>query len=503
MGMAFLCGVALLAGCAQLPSQSRATGLALAATIDRTSHAVEGFERDHQALLTRPENAAIRAFAEEAGFEQSLREARGHVERARSIDRDRVQVLLRENRPEGAEPLMKAAKEAKDELELARAEMGKVEELRTELLRASSDLAGFGKRGAATEAELNVRDRALVAAIQPAKEKHAHKREDLGRRLAAFRALASDVHTQRATIDSERSRSAPHLLRVVQADGRLKASAKEAERLAADLEKRVVDLNRSVTRRLEDMRLDYKVTFGRSSWDEYSDWEGENVVSLKPVPVSLDMAQRLSNLGSETVDASIVRQAGADPFLGLLSNERSYEFWIEDVDDQAFHRYVETVDGVATVTDWISVSDEVFERHEKDLGMEIFVKPYGAYEEEAVTTATPPGLALVGNSRYGRWNGSTWHWIAPYLVYSRLFDGNHYYRRDEWNLWNRSFRNQRGYYGPGEREEERAYGTNGRLARVYYGNSTWGRTTGFRSHDLSFRGLGPEYRGGGPGGGGK
>lgn len=499
----FLIAVLSLAGCARMAVGPRSKGIALPAAIDRTAHAVQGYERDQAAQLKQPEYAPLLPFVKDAGLDRIVREAHDHVERARKIDREQVQPLVSQNKPEGAAPLVKAADEATKELDRAREKIDSARALFTSLAKALRDLPSFTAHGAELANPLRSRDAGLAREVGLAQRKHPAKRADLDRRLAKVRTLAEDVRTQQATIDAEANKKMPDLLKVVRSDERMTASAKEAERLSVDLDKRVVDLDRSVTRRLEDMRLDYFVTFGRSTWSEWSDSETESVVYFPPVQISMEMAQKLSSLGSETVDWNLVRRCGLDAFANLPENERSYEFWIEEIDDQAYHKYVESVDGNVGLTDWAPVTDEVFERHEKDLGMEIFVKPYGYYEEEAVTTASPPGMAFVGHSRYGRWSGSTWHWIAPYLFYSRLFDGNHYYRRNEWDLWNRSFRNQRGYYGAGDREEERPYGTNGRLARVYYGNSTWGRTTGFRNYDLSFRGLGPEYRGGGPGGGGK
>lgn len=499
-----LLAVLVLAGCrAGLSHETRLAGESVSPAITRTSDAITGFERDHREMLNTPRYARVKPFAEQAGFDEVLREARGHLERARDIYKTRVLPALNENRSEGTEALLKSAGEVRDELDLARECVTRITRTRESLLKAATDLPSFEKRLAGLEAPLVRRHGTLKSAVQAAKKKHPAKAKDLDKRLGEFGRWVNGIQTRKSTVQTESAKKNPDLLSIVRVDREADATATEAERLAKDLEKRMDDLDHTVTRRLEDMRLDYIVAFSRSSWDEFSDYDDEGVYPFGRVAVSLQLAEKLSKRGGEMVDASVLREAGLDPYRNLPSGHGSYEFWIEDVDDQAFHKYVETVDGKSTVTDWIPVDDVLFDRHEKDLGMEIYVKPYGMYADEAITTATPPGMAFVGNPRYGQWSGSAWNWLPAYLFYSRLFDGNHHYQRDQWNRWNQFRRSGQPYYGEGEREEERPYGTNGRLGRVYYGNSNWGRTSGFRSYDLSFRGLGPEYRGGGPGGGGK
>jgi hypothetical protein len=499
-----LLAVLVMAGCrAGLSPEARLAGESVSPAINRTSDAIAGAERDLHALLNDPKNAAVRPFAARAGFDQGFSDARGHLERAREIQKARVAPSLKDNRAESASEILKSAAEVRAQLDEARAAVARISKTRDALLKAASDLPSFSSHVASLADPLKAREAKLLPAIAKAKAKHPPKANDLEGRLAKFRRWAQEVRDHQSTITRERAKKTPDLLSIVQADERATVSAAEADKQAADTEKRMADLDRTVTRRLEDMRLDYQVTFARSSWDEYAEYDDEGVYPFRPVKVSLHLAEKLSKRGGEAVDAGILREAGINPYMNLPAGHSSYEFWIEDVDDQAFHKYLETVDGKSTLTDWIPVDDTLFDRHEKDLGMEIYVKPYGMYADEAITTATPPGMAFVGNSRYGHWNGSTWNWLPAYLFYSRMFDGNHFYQRDQWNRWNQTRLAGQPYYGEGEREEERAYGTNGRLGRVYYGNSNWGRTSGFRTYDLSFRGLGPEYRGGGPGGGGK
>ena len=76
-------------------------------------------------------------------------------------------------------------------------------------------------------------------------------------------------------------------------------------------------------------------------------------------------------------------------------------------------------------------------------------KPYGAYEDEVVNVAAPPGMAYVGNSKYGEWREDNqgnrfWDWFGPYLFFSTLLHRPYYY--NDWNGWRGGYYGQRPYY---------------------------------------------------------
>jgi hypothetical protein len=130
------------------------------------------------------------------------------------------------------------------------------------------------------------------------------------------------------------------------------------------------------------------------------------------------------------------------------------------------------------------------------------------FDEEVLREAAPPGMAFVGNPRYGQWEsdghgGRRWSWFESYLFSRLMFGRNHYYHYGDWNRWNTGYRGRRAYYG--RRDDRNLYGTYGSHTRgsSRYASSTFGRSGGFKRERVSYRGSGPAGRGGGPGSRGK
>ena len=148
-----------------------------------------------------------------------------------------------------------------------------------------------------------------------------------------------------------------------------------------------------------------------------------------------------------------------------------------------------------------------YEKHAEDLGMDLLAKPFGAYEDEVLEQAMPPGMAYVGNEKYGRWEQDEagrrrWSWGNNFLFYYLVFGGHrrHYYYHDGWSHWNRGYRGRAAYYG--RSRDYGSYGTHTRNSARYRGSS-FGSSGGFRTQDRSVRRAGRGTRGGGPGGAGK
>ncbi len=154
-----------------------------------------------------------------------------------------------------------------------------------------------------------------------------------------------------------------------------------------------------------------------------------------------------------------------------------------------------------------NMEEDYFE-NQAYLGMEILSKPYGYFEDERVKEASPPGMAYVGNKKYGEWRNdpgsgrSFWYY---YGIYSFLNRGpGHYYYRGGWSQWRTRYRNREPYFG-GTAATGPVYGSYGRNVRTdrRYQNTAFAGRGGFRAQSPSVRGAGPARRGGGPGGKGK
>ena len=289
--------------------------------------------------------------------------------------------------------------------------------------------------------------------------------------------------------------------------------------------KQIGELYQSYTKILEDMRVDYHVTIGRVSWDDNSDYWQEHNFLYPPSRVDRETYDFFEKLDPNTVPAKFTASWGGSfkthvptKYWQALNiqptqswphrSDNVAEFWIEDLSLNAFHKYLLVENGNRTTTDWVPVDDDDYFDNQGYLGMEILSKPYGYFEDERVNEASPPGMAFVGNKRYGEWRSdpstgrSFWYY---YGIYSFLNRGpGHYYDRNSWGQWRDRYRNRGPYYG-GTTATGAAYGTYGTHVRTdsRYRNTDFARQGGLRAQAPSVRGAGPARRGGGPGGRGK
>ena len=273
------------------------------------------------------------------------------------------------------------------------------------------------------------------------------------------------------------------------------------------------------------MRIDYYVQIGRTSWDEASDWPTEHNYLYPPSKVKENVYTYFAKLKPNSVPAKYTRAWGGRLSLYIDTNHwnalgiypttnwyrRSHdaaEFWIEDIFPKAYHKYILVENNRRKETDWEPVDEDDYDDHFDYLGMEIVSKPYGFFEDEKIKEASPPGMSMVGNSRYGEWRTdphtgrSFWHY---YGIYSFFYGGSgRYYYRNDWDTWRRDYRGRKPYYG-GSGTTSNVYGTYGSYVRTdrRYQSSHFAKKGGLRTSPASVRGAGPSRRGGGPGGRGK
>jgi len=281
------------------------------------------------------------------------------------------------------------------------------------------------------------------------------------------------------------------------------------------------ELSQSYTKILTDMRIDYYVKVGRASWDEYSDYWTEHKYIYPPGKVDYNVYAFFAKLKPNTMPASYINNRGIkihipkkhwnslkiNPKQNWSGGDSHAEFWIEDVFPKAYHKYLITKNGAQENTAWVEIDEEDYYDAYDYLGMEIVSKPYGFFEKERAKEAAPPGMAFVGDMRYGKWRTDSntgekfWYYYGVYSFLNRGA-GYHYYRND-WDQWRGKYRGRKPYYGGGKATP--LYGTFGTDARTNsrYMKTDFAKRGGFKAQTASVRGAGPGRRGGGPGGKGK
>ncbi len=115
-----------------------------------------------------------------------------------------------------------------------------------------------------------------------------------------------------------------------------------------------------------------------------------------------------------------------------------------------------------SLTQWHEVSEDFFESHVNDMGMEIVSKTNG----KVVRQVSPPGYSrYVGNPQYGEWRrdgsgNSFWSFYGKYAFISSMFGmyGGPIYRRSYYD-YRGSYYGKKPYYGTKTSSGSRQYGT--------------------------------------------
>lgn len=284
----------------------------------------------------------------------------------------------------------------------------------------------------------------------------------------------------------------------------------KANATVTEYNNKLKQLDVSYTKILTDMRVETYVTVGRVSWDENSDWDTEHEYSYSPVLYPEEKVEDLSSLPdtiatlggwgglSVKINSSTWAALRVNPKQGISSGDTDAEFYVEDIDEKFFHKYTVIINDKKT-EQWEEVKEETFDKNVENLGMALITKPYGKYEEEKNTMATPPGLDFVGNPAYGEWKQDNsgngfFYYYGMYSLFNDL-SGNRY-SRDYYNDYDRNYRGSRPYYSGG-------YGTNSEETRKKYSGSSMYKKTSSGKTFSSIRNAGSHSRARGSGGGGK
>ncbi|MCI5108432.1 MAG: hypothetical protein MRY49_01130 [Candidatus Pacebacteria bacterium] len=377
-----------------------------------------------------------------------------------------------------------------------------------------------------------VEDASVVT--EKAKTDHVDSAKEIGSRFAILTKWQDEAGKALATSQVEIKREFPDYSAIGDSTVLVSSHLEAVKGHVPKYKEQIAHLYESYSKILEDMKVEYCVQVGRTSWDNSSDFNTENDYTYPAKQVSEEVYTYFAGLSDSTVlatgsssprvkiNSKMWNALGISPRAYWPSSHDDAEWWISNVSEKYYHRYSIVSAGEQKTTDWVAVSEDVYGKHWEDLGMAILTKPFGVFEDDVIEEASPPGMALVGNSKYGEWKqdsgggGSFWEFYGKYQFYSMLLGGNRYYH-SEWDTWNRDYRGRGAYYGVGSNGYTR-YGTySDRVASSpRYSKSTFASQGGFKSaasdvksgnfnasRTSTVRGAGASARGGGPGGSGK
>ncbi len=150
-----------------------------------------------------------------------------------------------------------------------------------------------------------------------------------------------------------------------------------------------------------------------------------------------------------------------DKLITELDAEKDYSIILLDMDieDKTFsdtykHRYKIVTQKDSTpkerTTEWYTVSEPFFARHQNDLGMEVCSKSNGKISK---VTAPPGYSTYVGNAQYGQWKSgsdgnSFWEFYGKYAMMSSMLGlASSMIHRNSYSDYHSNYYGRQPYYG--------------------------------------------------------
>lgn len=314
---------------------------------------------------------------------------------------------------------------------------------------------------------------------------------------------------------------------------------------AEDYQDQLASLYEEYTTVLRDMKVEYRVVIGRSSWDDCCDgsrYERDATYPEQDIsPADYEYLNSLSQgeregaqgylahysvgglFGSggvqSHINSDVWRRLNLNATASWPDGHDQAMFWIEDLYPVYFHRYAE-INGTTVVEgEWEEVDEPEFGLYADAFGMAIEQKARGQFADEAIAEPAPAGIDMVGDDHYGEWRtdssgNSFWHWYGQYAFFSTLFGPDpYYYSRNDYNSY-RSWRDDRrtrttytaanyGWYGSNRSSPTFGSGGSVTAQSASYRNSPFASSGGTQRISQTVRNAGSEARSRGPGSAGK
>lgn len=523
----FLGLILLMSGCGPgLPKDLKKKVKAVPDIIETYGSRVDKNRDRYKELAGSPQFKAFEIYASQEDWPGHFTQAEAALARAKDLFDRELAPLVKQNRPEDATRVEQQMERIQEILTDAQKQSAFPVQ-RFSLLKQSMENAQTLAQQATADAKAvnRIKDRLQTDTLAKTLADFPNLAPEINARFAPVAALAqqSGEHLNTAAKEYERHTAGSGADYAAFADSvaALAANHDKAGILEAKFKKETEELYISYTKILKDMKATYFVTVKRESWNENSNYYDPRhaVFERRVSPETYDMltAENLDTIAaitpgftgsrlSTSISDSIWKELAINPtaqWPGRGHNAAS--FWVEDADERYFHKYILETNGEIKETDWEQVDENVYFANLEFLGMAILSKPYGVFENDRITQASPPGMAYVGNSRYGKWQEDNsgnrfWSWYGKYAFFSSLFFfPPSYYSYNSWHGWNNNYRNRQPYFGKTSNGFQK-YGTSGTFVKKSptFQNTNFAKSGGFKSQAASVRGAGSGLRGGGP-----
>ena len=521
------CTLGLLVSCASgsLPSALLSQANAIPNRISTLDQEIADRENEYARFSQSSDFGFYQPYADRENWNDFFDQAKNELSAAESSYNTEIKPLARKNKPEDAVALTQQLDRFNAKM-LAVQDLSKKASGRIELLTEARDNPeGMTETAETQRAEITTFIAAVEPGLRQAQQDYPAKSEDIDGRLAPMLRMESEADAALAVVTSQLAslRSDPSNVDYALFGDSAMLIANNFENVqneTAALESKVGELYTDLHKVLIDMKVDYFVSIGRSSWSNVSDYNREKEYIYPDELVDAETYEYLVNNAGKTlathsrtsIDRSKWDALGINKRQSWTNGHDAAEYWVNNWSAKMYHKY-QIVNGTQSEeTAWIEVTAEEFNKYVDALGMTVVDKSFGEYEEEASNEPTPPGLAVVGNEKYGRWENdpstgrTRWTFFENYLFWNLLLNnrgGCGCYYRGTYDTWRSDYRGRRGYYGSDSANP--VYGTrsDGVKNSTRYQNTSFSRSGGMNTVAPSVRSAGPASRGGGPGGSGK
>ncbi|MDA3791338.1 MAG: hypothetical protein PF503_22925 [Desulfobacula sp.] len=518
--------VVVLTGCgAGLPKELKNEASALPNAIKTGQSQVDKHKDKYLSLTKSSEFKAVKAFALKENWAQKFQLAQDELKRAKILYDKDLKPLINKNKPELAprvkQQITRIKKVLQDAEDIARSPVLRFSKIRETIVNATS-LHSRSKKDA--EHISRIVNEIKTGPLAKASTDFPDLSEKINTRFAPLSKLERQSQDHLSVVTAEFARheagSTADYAAFTDSTQALASGLAQAKSLEKKITGEMAQLYDSYTKILKDMKEEFFVTIKRESWNENSDYYDPKFATFQR-EVSPELYEALT---ADNLDTIAVIKAGftGSSFSSKIGNlwkdlsinpaeqwpgrgHNAASFWVEDSKEAYFHKYTLEKNGETRETDWEKVDANFYDANLEYLGMAILVKPYGVFEQDRLTQAAPPGMAYVGNSKYGKWEKNNsgnqfWSWYGKYALFSMLFSSRpSYYSYNSWNGWNNNYRNSRPYFGKTQKGFQK-YGTSGTLLKQSpkFQSTNFAKSGGFKSQAASVRGAGANLRGGGP-----
>jgi hypothetical protein len=206
---------------------------------------------------------------------------------------------------------------------------------------------------------------------------------------------------------------------------------------------------------LVDMGVQHSVQIGRSSWDSYAEYNNESTYRYKKMFLTLgdyetfEKAQEgsVATLRGAKISHVVWSRLGLNLREKLPHSHDKAEFWVANLEEHYYHKYLIVDDDNQSISEWEEVSEEFFIQNIAFLGMQISSKSFGELDNAlGIQFASPAGMAFVDNSHYGRWNrNGVWIFNSAYR-YLNMFMSK-MITKDEYVQYKAYYQGKQSYFG--------------------------------------------------------